>query len=49
VNVQNDLIMPKLQSGIAFQQHIVDEQIEQWHIQTPWFCLWTMNNGCSVS
>jgi len=55
VKVQNDLILLELQPHLslvqrwtAFQRRIVDELIEQWRTQTPWFCLWTMNSGCCV-
>jgi len=45
--------MPELQQHLyhrwtAFRERIADELIEQWRVQTPWFCLCTLNIGCNV-
>ena len=54
VSVRSDLKLPELQQHLferwsAFQQHIMDELIKQWSIQTPWFCVCTLNTGCRLS
>jgi len=37
VSVKNCSSM--FQRWTAYQQHVVDELIEYWHVQTPWFSL----------
>lgn len=52
LNVPSDHILPEMQQHLfqrrtAFQQRIVGEPIEKWHIQAQ-LCLCNLNTGCSV-